>query len=89
MEAEAVIHALRWIASRGENQTAHAILKDSMSLLHKVKSGMESPDWYLSMVDIHLLNLQWLYCLGHAGVNRNDCMNRQSNQDKWLASLKI
>ena len=31
MEVEAVTHALRWIASRGDNQTKHAILTDSMS----------------------------------------------------------
>ena len=31
MDVEAVTHALRWIASRGDNQTKHAILTDSMS----------------------------------------------------------
>ena len=41
MEVEAVIHALCWIASRGDSQTTHAIiLIDSMSLLQKVKNGM-------------------------------------------------
>ena len=46
MEVEAVTHALRWIASRGDSQTTHAIiLTDPMSLLQKVKSGMGSPDW--------------------------------------------
>ena len=45
----------RWIASRDDSQTTHAIiLIDSMSLLQKVKSGMGSPDWNVSMVDIHL-----------------------------------
>ena len=43
METEAVTHALRWISSRGDSQTTHAIiLTDSMSLLDKVKSGMGS-----------------------------------------------
>ena len=38
MEAEAVTHALRWIASRDESQTTHAvILTDSMSFAQKVK----------------------------------------------------
>ena len=33
MEVEAVTHALRWTASRGDSQTTHAILlTDSMSL---------------------------------------------------------
>ena len=45
MEVEAVTHALRWIASRGDSQSTHAIIfTDSMSLLQKVKSGMGSPD---------------------------------------------
>ena len=45
MEMEAVIHAPRWIASKGDSQTTHAIiLTNSMSLLQKVKNGMGSPD---------------------------------------------
>ena len=73
MEMEAVIHALRWIASRGDSHTTHAIiLTDSMSLLHKVKSGMGGPDWNVSIGDIHLRKLLWVYCPGHAGVKGND-----------------
>ena len=61
MKVEAVTHALSWIASRGGSRTTHAIiLTDSMSLLQKVKSGMESPDWNVPMVDIHLQKLQWV-----------------------------
>ena len=70
---EAVTHALRWIASRGDSQTTHAtILTDSMSLLQKVKSGKGSPDWHVSMIDIHLRKFQWVYCPGHGGVKGND-----------------
>ena len=55
IEVEAVTHTLRWIASRGDSQTTHVIiLTDSMSLLQKVKNGMESPNWHVSMFDIHL-----------------------------------
>ena len=40
MEVEAAIHALRWIASRGDSQTTHAvILTDSVSLLQKVSAS--------------------------------------------------
>ena len=47
--------ALSWIASRGDSQTTHAItLTDSMSPLQKVKSGMGSPDWHVSLFDIHI-----------------------------------
>ena len=60
MEVEAVIHALRWIASRGDSQTTHAII------IQKVKNGMGSPDWDASMVDIHLHKLLWVYYPGHA-----------------------
>ena len=35
-----------------------------MSLLQKVKS----PIWNVSMVDIHIRKLLWVYCPGHAGV---------------------
>ena len=62
MEMETVTHALGWIASRDDSQTTHAIiLIDSMSLLQKVKSGMGSPDWHVSMFDIHLRKLLWVY----------------------------
>ena len=73
MEVEAVTHALRWIASRGDSQTTHAIiLTDSMSLLQKVKSGMAgSPDWNVSMVDIHLGKLLRVDCPGHTVVKGN------------------
>ena len=73
MEVESVTHALHWIASRGDSQTTHTIiLTDSMSLLQKVKSGMGSPDWNVSMADIHLRKLPWVYCTRHAGVKGND-----------------
>ena len=55
LKMEAVTYALRWITSRGDNQSTHAIiLTESMSLLQKVNSGMESPDWHVSVFDIHL-----------------------------------
>ena len=71
-EVEAVTHALRWTASRGDSRTTHAILTYPMSLLQKVKSGMGNPDWNVSMVDIHLRKLLWVYCPGHAGVKGNN-----------------
>ena len=36
----------------------------------KIKMG--SPDWNLSLADIHLWKLLWVYCPGHAGVRGND-----------------
>ena len=59
MEVEAVTHTFRWMASRGGSRTKHAsILIDSVSLLQKVKSGMGSPDWNVSMVDIQVFETQ-------------------------------
>ena len=70
MKVEASTHALRWIASRGDSRTTHAtILTDSMSLLQKVKSGIGSPDWNVSVVDIHLRKLPWVYCPGQLGFS--------------------
>ena len=62
MEVEAVTHALRWIASRGDSQTVHVIiLTDQMSLLQKAKSGMRNQDCNISMVDIHLRKFLCVY----------------------------
>ena len=63
--------------TRGDSQSTRTIiLTDSMSLLQKVKSGMESPDWNVPMVDIHLQKLQWVYCPGQARVKGNDRADR-------------
>ena len=93
MDVEAVTHALCWIASRGDSQPTHAIiLTDLVSLLQKVKSGMGSPDWNMSMVNVHLWKLLWVYCPGHAGMKGNDRADtetgRQSNPHKWLAASR-
>ena len=73
MDMEEVTHALHRFSSGGDSQTTHAItFTDSMSLLQKGKSGMESQDRNVSMVDIHLRKLLWVHCPGHAGVQGND-----------------
>ena len=89
MEVEAVIHVLRWFASRGDSQTTHAIiLTDSMSLLKKVKNGMGSPHWNLSMVYIHLRKLI-RNCPGHAGVNGNDRAGRMAGYASLTSGLLL
>ena len=73
MDMEEVTHALHRFSSGGDSQTTHTItFTDSMSLLEKGKSGMESQDRNVSMVDIHLRKLLWVHCPGHAGVQGND-----------------
>ena len=37
---------------------------------------MGSPDWYISMVDIHLRKHLWVYCPVHVGVKGNDQADR-------------
>ena len=88
IEVEVVTHALRWIASRGGSQTTHAILlTDTMSFLQKVNSGMGSPDWNVSTIDIHLRKLLWVYCPGHAGVKRNDRADRLAGKATLTSGL--
>ena len=44
MEVEAVTHAVRWIALRGDSQTTHTILLAySVNVLQKMKNGMGKP----------------------------------------------
>ena len=90
MEVEAVTLALRWIALGGDNQTTHAInLTYSMSLLQKVKSGMESPDWNVSMVNIHLRKLLRVYCPGHTGMKGNDRADRLVEKAAMIEGLRL
>ena len=90
MEVEAVTLALRWIASRGDSQTTRAIiLTDSMRLLLKVKSGMRSPDWNVSMVDIHLRKLLWVYCPEYAGMKGNDRAKRLAGKATLTSGLLL
>ena len=90
MELEAVTHALRWIASGGDSRTTHAIiLTDSLSRLQKVKNGIGSPNWSMSMVDIHLRKLLWVYCPGHAGVKGNDREDRLAGKAIITSSLRL
>ena len=59
---------------------------DSMSLLQKVKSEMESPDWNVSMVDIHLQKLLWVYCPGQAGLKgTTEQIDWQAKQPSQMA----
>ena len=90
MEAEAVTHALSWIASRDDSQTTHAIiLTDSVSSLQKVKNGMASPEWNVSMVDIHLRKLLWVYYPGHAGVKGKDRADRLAGKANHKSGLLL
>ena len=73
MEAEAVTHAIQWLASQSDAQITHAvILTDSMNLLQKVESGMGCTDWHTAMHSLRLQRLLWICCPGHAGVSGNE-----------------
>ena len=64
MEAEAATHALRCNGSRVDSRTTHAIILKVKELATKSeKNGMGSPEWNVSMVDIHLPKLPWVHVL--------------------------
>ena len=74
-------------AGLSREATTHAIiLTESMSLLQKVKSGMGSEDWNMSMVYIHLGKLLWVYCAGQAGVKGNDVADRLAGKSTLTCS---
>ena len=50
---------------------------------------MGSPDWNMSMVNIHLRRLLWVYCPGHAGVKRNDGADRLAGKATLTSGLLL
>ena len=54
-----------------------------------MKGGMGSPDWNLSMIDIHLRKLLWVYCPGHAGVKGNDGAHRPAGKATLTSGLLL
>ena len=84
---------LRWIARgglSGDSRTTHAIiLTDSMSLIQKAKSGMGNPDWNMSMVDIHLRKLPWVYRPVHVELKGNDRADRLAGKATLRSGLLL
>ena len=54
-----------------------------------MKTGMGSPDWNASKVDIHLRKLLWVYCPGHAGVKENDRADRVAGKATLTSGLLL
>ena len=50
---------------------------------------MWSPDWNVSVVDIHLRKLLWMYCPGHAGVKGNDRADRLAGKATKTSGLLL
>ena len=50
---------------------------------------MRSLDCNVSMVDIHLRKLLWVYCIGHAGVKGNDRADRLAGKAALISGLLI
>ena len=48
-----------------------------------------SPDWNVSMLDIHLRKFLWVYCPGHAGVNGNGRADRLAGKATLTRSLRL
>ena len=73
---------------RGDSQITHVIiLTDSASL--QMKSGMGSPDWDVSMVDIHLQNLLWVYCPGHTETKWNGRTDRLAGKATISSGFRL
>ena len=93
MEAEAVKHAVQWLASQRDSQTTQAtILTDSMNLLQKVKSGMSCPDWHIAMQQpcgLRLQRLLWIYCPGHGRVSENEQADRLASTADITSGLQL
>ena len=66
------------------NDFGQPLNSSETSRLQKVKSGMESADWNVSMVHIHFQQLLWVYCLGHARVEGNE-WREMTEQTHWRA----
>ena len=50
---------------------------------------MGSPDWHVSMFDIHLRRILWVYCSGHAGVKGNDRADRLAGKATITDGLRL
>ena len=50
---------------------------------------MGSPVWNVSMAGIHLRNLLWVYCPGHAGVKGNDRADRLAGKTALTNGLLL
>ena len=70
------------------------ILADSIHLLKEKKkkekrSGIGSPDWHVSMFDIHPRRLLWMYCPGHAAGKGNGRADRLAGKITFTSGLRI
>ena len=59
-----------------------------MSLIQKAKGGMGNPDWNISMVDIHLRKLLWVYRPVHVEVKGNDRADRLAGKATLRSGYK-
>ena len=89
MEVEAVTHAS---AGLPPEVTVRPHMPSSSQIqlaCYKLKSGMGNPDLNVSMVDIYLRKLLWVYCLGHAGLKGNDRVDRMAGKATLTSGLLL
>ena len=60
----------------------------ALPLAYMICDTLNIPDWNVSMVDIHLRKLLWVYCPEHAGVKGNDRAKRRAGRSAVLRSLR-
>ena len=90
MAVEAVIHALRWIASRGDSQTTHAYYPHRFSEL-AAKSEKWNGKSRLACVNGRpdIRKLLWVYCPAHAGIKGNDRADRLAGKATITSGLSL
>ena len=54
-----------------------------------MKSGMGSPDWNASMVDVHFRKFLWMCYPEHAGVKGNDRADRLAGKETLTSGLLL
>ena len=88
MEVEAVTYTFRWIVSRGDSQTTHAIILTDFSKL-ATKSEKWNGKPKLECADIHLRKPLWVYCLGCTGVKGKGRADSLANKATITSGVRL
>ena len=66
-----------------------ALLQCFNELAIKSEKWNGKPDWNVSLVDIHLRELLWVYCPGQAGMKGNDQADRLAGKASLTSGLRL
>lgn len=77
MEEEAVLHALKYLAS--STSTCGIVLTDCEGITNKIEKELVREDWLVPLKELSLkkdFQLLWMYVPGHAGVTYNELADK-------------